>query len=332
VSAAYELAARARLVWEWIWRSRALDAARRAAAEAEPARELWRRARLAAELAERALEPDVPLADGPAHVLAISLYREAAYWALTVRQRNEALDAPSLGELLSADTEGLRVTGLSEADLARVRAVLAEQTFVERAAIEHSRQIADAELSRRFVNALLEESGAASAPRQAVARVHRQRALRMLAILLVAAVVMSCGWLAIARAFRGPDLALGKTWSISREWARCHPEWRKCGDQHTRVFFHTKRHNQPWFLLDLGPGTTVGRVEIENRDDCCQDQAVPLVVEVSDDKRNFREIARRTTPFWTWRATFPPLQARFVRLRVDGRTYFHLSRVSVHRR
>jgi hypothetical protein len=332
VFAPYEPAARARLVWEWLWRSRALDAARRAAAEAAPARELWRRSRLAAELAERALEPDVPLADGPAHVLAISLYREAAYWALTVRRRREASEARSLGELLSADAEGLRVTGLSEIDLARVRAVLAEQTFVERADIEHSRQIADAELSRRFVNALLEESGPASAPRQAVARVHRQRALRTVAVLMVLAVLMICGWLAIVRALRGPDLALGKTWSISSQWAVCHPEWRKCGDQHTRVFFHTKHQKQPWFLLDLGSGTTVGRVEVENRDDCCQDQAVPLVVEVSDDKRNFREIARRNTPFGTWHATFPPVQARFVRLRVDGRAYFHLSRVSVRRR
>lgn len=329
--AAHDSGARVRSAWEWIWRSRALEAARRAAAETAPVRELWRRSRLAAELAERTLEPDVPLADGPGHALALSLYREAAYWALSARQPSGASEARSLEELLSAEAQGARVTGLSDSELARVRVVLAEQTFVDWAETEHSRRIADAELTRRFVNALLEERGTAREPGRAIARVYSQRAFRTLAVLLLLAALAICGSLAIVRSLRGPDLALGKPWSVSKKWADCHPEWRKCGDARTRIFFHTKHQKQPWFLLDLGSETTVGRVEVENRDDCCQERALPLVVEVSDDKQAFREVARRTTPFDTWHATFPPLHARFVRLRVDGRNYLHLSRVSVRR-
>jgi hypothetical protein len=332
VFASHEPGARARSVWEWIWRSHALQAARRASSDTTRARELWRRSRLAAELAARALEPDVPLADGPGHALAISLYREAAFWALSARQSSGSSETRSLEELLSADADALRVTGLSEDELVRVRSALAETTFVDRAELEQSRQIVDAELCRRLVQSLLDERGAASTPSRAVGRVYTQRVFRMLAVGMILAVLGSGAWLAIVRWVRGPDLALGKAWSISKPWAQCHPELRKCGDQRTRVFFHTKQHKQPWFLLDLGAETTVGRVEVENRDDCCRERAVPLVVEVSDDKQKFREIARRTTPFYTWDATFEPLQTRYVRLRVDGRAFFHLSRVSVRRR
>src|SRR5215471_18869257 len=123
--AADERWTRARSAWEWMWRGRALEAGRRAAAEAAPVRELWRRARLAAELADRALQPDEPLEAGPGHALAISLYREAVFWALSARQSNAESHARSLTELLSTNPDALRVEGPSEPDVARVRTVLA---------------------------------------------------------------------------------------------------------------------------------------------------------------------------------------------------------------
>ncbi|HKP59044.1 MAG TPA: discoidin domain-containing protein, partial [Polyangiales bacterium] len=235
-------------------------------------------------------------------------------------------------ELLSANPDALRVEGWSESDLARVRAVLAEQTFVDSAELERSRQIADAELCRGFVRALLEQAGTTSVARRAIVRAHLQRGWRTVAVVLLSAAVVFYASLAFLRVLRGPDLALGKPWSTSSTWAECHPEHLKCGNARTRIFFHTKRQTQPWFLLDLGSPTTFGRVEIDNRDDCCRDRALPLVVEVSDDGQNFRELARRTEPFDTWHATFPATQARFVRLRIDRRDFLHLSRVTVRRR
>jgi hypothetical protein len=314
-----------------MWRSDALAAAQRAAAEAAPVRELWRRARLAAEHAERALEPDTPLADGPGHALAISLYREAAFWALSASRSSPPSQGRSLGDLLSSNAEALGESGLSESDLARVRAVLAEQSFIETAALDRSRQIADAELSRSFVNALLEQAGAASEGRHAIARVHVQRAWRTAAVLIACAALVFCAALAIVRAVRGPDLAFGKPWIASSKWAECHPEHLQCGPLRTRIFFHTKLEMEPWLLIDLGPGTTFGRVEVVNREDCCKKWPLPLVVEVSDDEQTFREVARRTQPFDIWHATFPAVKARYVRLRVDARAYFHLTRVSVRR-
>jgi hypothetical protein len=38
-----------------------------------------------------------------------------------------------------------------------------------------------------------------------------------------------------------------------------------------------------------------------------------------------------TCSFETWHATFPATQARFVRLRVDARSFLHLTRVIVRR-
>jgi hypothetical protein len=59
---------------------------------------------------------------------------------------------------------------------------------------------------------------------------------------------------------------------------------------------------------------------------------VPRVIEVSNDQKNFREVARRTEVFREWETTFPPVTARYVRARVDRRSVLHLVRVTVRAR
>jgi hypothetical protein len=55
-------------------------------------------------------------------------------------------------------------------------------------------------------------------------------------------------------------------------------------------------------------------------------------VEVSDDQKTWREVAKRTETFRTWDATFKATTARYLRLRVDGKAAFHLVKVAVHAR
>jgi hypothetical protein len=57
---------------------------------------------------------------------------------------------------------------------------------------------------------------------------------------------------------------------------------------------------------------------------------VPLVVEVSNDRKKYREVARRTEVFDTWTPKFAPQRMRYVRLRVARRSMLHLDRVEVH--
>ena len=74
---------RSRAIVEWLLRTRALMAARAALPPSgSPADEFRRRARLAYELAERALDPIEPLRAGSGAVLAAELFSQAAYWAV----------------------------------------------------------------------------------------------------------------------------------------------------------------------------------------------------------------------------------------------------------
>lgn len=95
------------------------------------------------------------------------------------------------------------------------------------------------------------------------------------------------------------------------------------------LLFHTDREMDPWILVDLLSVRTVHRVEITNRADCCAERCLPLVVEVAGTDRRFAEVTRRTTVFQDWRVDVGPRPARYVRLRVDGRAYFHLREIKI---
>jgi len=68
-------------------------------------------------------------------------------------------------------------------------------------------------------------------------------------------------------------------------------------------------------------------VLVDNRLDCCRERAIPLVVEVSTDQKEWRQVAVRHQLFDTWRADFPRVETRWVRLSVPRKTFLHLSRV-----
>ena len=73
----------------------------------------------------------------------------------------------------------------------------------------------------------------------------------------------------------------------------------------------------------------MSRVRVLNRDDCCAERAIPLVVEVSLDRHGWHEVARRKDQFEDWTAKFSPVSARYVRLRVPRRSILHLKSVRI---
>ena len=82
-------------------------------------------------------------------------------------------------------------------------------------------------------------------------------------------------------------------------------------------------------MVDLQTVKRIGRVTVVNRSDCCLERAHPLVIEVSTDGTSWKEVARRTELFRTWRATFGVQQSRYVRLRALRRTHLHFKDVRV---
>lgn len=315
-----------RSVLNWFWRARELDAARRA--EHQTLTETGQRLRhalAASELASKVLEGVDPLRAEPGHWLASSLYREAAYWALLAQ--DEALQASTLAEAMAATPPALLVFAAGgDGELEAVRRALLPAEGPQLADEDLDVQTREARLAQAFVEALLRRR------QGAVENLHRvllQRWLRTggaLACIAALAIGVSCVFHQLTKP---PDLASGKAWRTSSSAGDCRPEQRSCLGARTRILFHTRTEKNPWFEIDLGEPRAFSVVEVENRDDCCPDVALPLAIEVSDDAREWREVARRTESFDTWRAELPAQRARYVRAHSLRTTALHLVRVSV---
>jgi hypothetical protein len=315
--------------WEWLWRGEALRAARsNVAAPSTLAREHLQRARVATELADRALDPVDPLRAGSGVALALSLYREAAYWSLLAN--GVAAGASDVRQAFAAAPPDLLLYAAgSEDELASVRAALAGKTFVDTAADTPPTLERDARQAKAFVHALLVR---AAGPEERVGELLLQRWFRTAMLLLVLSGAAVTAGVAAMRANESPDLAAGKPWRASSKLADCKPKDRMCAGTRTAILFHTLEQKDPWFEIDLQAPKRFSVVEVLNREDCCPDRALPLVVEVGTDQKSWRVVARRSEPFSSWRAEFKPVTARYVRLRVPRHSILHLERVTVHAR
>jgi hypothetical protein len=290
-----------RRVLEWFWRGRALAAL---LGTPEPQREvtaLEQRAALAAKRARKLLRHDAPSAYGPADALAADLYAQSIRWSLAaLRGAGEQVDEPD---------------------------AMLQLGFLELAELERK---ALAELLKRRQDDAERLLARVGRNRRSIALVRAQRATRagMLAVLIVALVlggVLSRAWLE-----DGKDLALGKSWSTSSRFGSfgCRSPAQVCeGSPH--FFFHTNEESEPWIEIDLGGLRQVSSVQVENRHDCCRERAVPLVIEVSRDKKKWTQVARRTDEFSFWEASFPRTRARWVRVKIKGTATLHLARVRV---
>jgi hypothetical protein len=95
------------------------------------------------------------------------------------------------------------------------------------------------------------------------------------------------------------------------------------------LVFHTDLESRPSVTIDLLQSRTIHSVKVTNRTDCCDERCLPLFVEVAGDDKHFVEVGHRTETFAAWRADFTPRRARYVKLWVDAKTYFHLSGVEI---
>ena len=169
---------------------------------------------------------------------------------------------------------------------------------------------------------------AAARPLSAASRAYRL-GLRAAGLLFVLGAVVYLRWDTLEAWTAGPDLAADKPWTASSAAIQCVPAKHNCGGLHSGVFVHTKLENEPWLRLDLGAEHELERIELQNRTDCCQDRAVPVIVELSKDGTRFHTVARRDETFDVWHTRFKPERARYVRIRVLKLTALHLERVDV---
>ncbi|MEY2929678.1 MAG: type domain [Pseudomonadota bacterium] len=166
---------------------------------------------------------------------------------------------------------------------------------------------------------------------RAAATVRRQRTARRLRSVALAALLL-VGLLTLAlRLSSRPNLALHQPVMVetSDPQYAVNPERVVDGDR-SSVGFMTPYGGAHTLRIDLQSVQRIRSVFIYNRMDCCLDRAVPLSVEVSSDGEHFRHVADRSRHFALWKARFPPVEARWVRLVHLSAEPFHLSEVEVY--
>jgi hypothetical protein len=94
--------------------------------------------------------------------------------------------------------------------------------------------------------------------------------------------------------------------------------------------FHTNDEPNPSVVIDLGTSRRFDRIVVYNRADCCQERAIPLSIDVSDDGTTFRTVAKRNMVFEKWTAKGLHARGRYVRLQLHAAHYFHLAEVEIY--
>jgi hypothetical protein len=322
-----------RRTWEWFWRGRAIAELRQQGLGSPRAAELLRRGWLSLEVAKRTLEPSERFSVGPPNAVAWELARQAVYWGLRAERLIESgnddasLELPALAE--SARPRLLAAAGGAN-ELAVLEPVLSGRTFVEESELAPAEQGRSAHALLRFAHALLMDL---EQPRVRLDRLWFQRLWRCGGLLLLLLLAVFGASLLKTLMQRERDVAYGKPWRTSSVFSAipgCSSPNQECAES-PFYFFHTQDEDKPWLEIDLGEKQRIVGAIIENREDCCADRAVPLVISVSHDRRNWKEVVRRTEIFGSWSPTFAPVSGRYVRIQVLKRTSLHLKRASILR-
>lgn len=320
---------------EWVLRSEAIERAGRAADRLGPGQRIRHaHARSAATIADALADTNRPRLVGSEQIdcgsqrgAAISLYREAAFWALAA-DNDGALPA-SLADALERGRP-MVARHASLADVDGARAALLDRTFRETADLSAAALAEDQRAGQAFVHALLSELERRDNPG---GRLRAQRWRRIGAVALAVLLGLT-GLYAGARAVeeaQHPDRAAGARWRASSHlegYANEGTGFDVKGAGH--VFLHTTQEESPWVDFDLGTSRPVYRVVVNNRADCCADRATPLLVELSDDDVHWTVVAQQLDQFTSWDARFRAQPARHVRLRVGRASMLHLESVEIH--
>ena len=313
-----------RRIVDWYTCRPAREAVRRAASAGRRELELLGRAKAAFNTGNLLRQPSDPSRKSLAGAHAAALYAESLTWALWSSRPSAPRLPPD--ELLLRDEPVTRELGLSEERAHELSQLLASPALaVELAERSEQEQSAAATLLKR---AALVAIDVHERPQRAAAGITLLAFARVALTLLALALVVAG---AVALRPQRANLAAGKPWKTSSSLFDCHPEQVECGGVKTRILFHTRDEQDPWFQYDLGTKTTFSSLRIENRQDGESDRAVPLVVEVGDDGEHFRQVARRDSEFSAWSPSFPAVTARYVRLRVPRRSMLHLEEVELYR-
>lgn len=149
-----------------------------------------------------------------------------------------------------------------------------------------------------------------------------------------ALVLLSIAWSisgVVEKKFAKPNIALGRPVTISSQFGDVALDHTLAVDgDRTNLGFHTDTGPNQWVTIDLGSPKNISKVVVYNRVECCQERAIPLRLEVSDDNVNFRKVADRTEEFDVWTAKGLDAKGRYVRLRHLGSSFLHFAEIEIY--
>ncbi|HMJ09881.1 MAG TPA: discoidin domain-containing protein [Polyangiaceae bacterium] len=294
----------------------------RAPAQQQTVHELYEAARVrllaAAEMADPARMPAAGTLGREALVLFVHALRvardpqaellspaEAHGW---LEQRAQAGEFPKLAE----DLVGCRPV-LLDADLLALDRMSTEDAYNAYGALERS----------------LSRLRSAIEPRTTT-QIRRSRILRLGVVCAIAIAILA---LLLVKLLQQPSLAQGKPASASSY----HPSSPSAagatnGKIESNFGVHTQVQENAWVRVDLETPQRIERIKVYNRADGWQDEVVPLVLEVSSDGKNWRELEQRSKTFtqdkpWTWKGD--AVTARYVQVRRPKQGYIALTEIEV---
>ena len=336
-------ASRGKRIVEWFWRGGALAETKMALPEPTArAVLLAQRAHSSADLATntgelaRSADADRGSLATPgraaelAEASACEFYRQSSYWSLcALAARSDERAGASYVDALWDTLDEQLLTAAAPGDRAEaLRTSLRSGSFVYFAELPAAERASLFDELKRLAESLLFKVDERT---RAIQHILQQRAWRLcLLLLMLLIVVAGAVWERRTREDRS-DLARGAPWRASSklEGNGCISPAQQC-DESPVMFVCTREEKEPWIEFDLGGAHQISSVRIDNRVDCCLDRTIPLIVEVSENHKKWRTVARRDEEFKDWRATFAPVKARWVRLRINRVSFLHLAGVHIY--
>jgi hypothetical protein len=315
-----------RRVLDWHLYRPQLDEARAKAKSSPREDALVRRAKSAFSAANHLLEAPERTGEGLAGAHAAALYLESIYWALLSSRTDLERPEP---EALWREARPV----VDELDLSSQKADETRRLLAMKMPVFELPELAEAEQEAAAMHLRHVAARAIEVRTKARREVDALLVKRVLKFALTLAVLVAVVFGAIALLPVKRDLAVGKPWTTSSKPYDCDPAAGKCGGAQTKIFFSTKEEQNPWIVYDLGAPTRFSSMTIVNRQDGNNGErgrASPLIVEVSDDAKKYREVIRRNEEFSVWMPRFAKQTARYVRLRVPRKSILHLEAVRVH--
>jgi len=310
--------------WQWFWREDSMRELQRAAhPERAP---LLQSARAAAEVGRRVEESPEPF-EYRVDAILCDLYRQSIHWSLRALATDSAQPSPTPAEL---PAKPLQKAVPDPEARRRVQSSIQSGSFESFEDLSEKESTALAVDLRKVAHSLISEL---ESDKRAVEALWAQRVLRLGLVFGLLGALVLAGLKLVDGAEKKRDLAVGASWRASSVYASaagCRSPQQECSES-SEFFFHTDEEQSPWVEFDLGSAQEIAGTRVENRKDCCIDRAAPMVVEVSTDQHNWKQVARRDATFSTWSAHFAPVRARWVRFRLEQRTVLHLRNVRILR-